>query len=68
VGKRDFKSNYNPFIPNRNYKHFITAYLSAKLLKKNKLEFELSKLKSYERFKYAFLAEDLTPLRAKLLS
>jgi len=21
--KRDFKSNYNPFIPSRNYKNFI---------------------------------------------
>jgi len=31
VGKRDFKSN--PFIP--SYKNFITAYLSAKLLKTN---------------------------------
>jgi len=35
VGKRNFKSNYNPFILSRNYKNFITAYFSAKLMKTN---------------------------------
>jgi len=35
VGKRDFKNNYNPIIPSRNYNNFITAYDSAKLLKTN---------------------------------
>jgi len=36
VEKRDFKSNYNPYIPSRNnYKNFITAYVLAKLLKTN---------------------------------
>jgi len=33
--KRDFKSNYSPFISSRNYKNFITAYASDKLLKTN---------------------------------
>jgi len=44
VGKRDFKSNYNPFIPSKNYKNFITAYLSAKLLiTKHELELNFKK-------------------------
>jgi len=33
--KRFQEQSYNPFIPSRNYKNFITAYLSAELLKAN---------------------------------
>jgi len=42
-GEKSFQEqlHYNPFIPNRIYKNFITAYLSAKLLKTNLLELEL---------------------------
>jgi len=46
VGKRDFKSNYNPFILSRNYNNFITASLSATLLKtlENELNFKKDEL------------------------
>jgi len=56
VEKRHFKSNYNPFIPVRNYKNFITAYLSAKLLKTNlNLSCTLKKTKFCDKVKFSFV-------------
>jgi len=34
-GEKRFEEQLQPFIPSRNYKNNITAYLSAKLLKTN---------------------------------
>jgi len=42
VGKRDFKSNQNLFIPSRNYKIFITNYIFFGQTSENKLELELN--------------------------